>query len=181
LIERCRRQDAQAWSELVDRFQALVYSVARRHGLQTDDAEDVFVTTFQNLLRSIDRIESGAALPRWLAVTASRESLKLIRISARTTDLDGDGMTLDEIVADEEIRAEQSAIEADEAFRLRSALEKIGDRCRELLRMLYFEGDPSYQEIGTTLGMPVGAIGPTRARCIDKLRAVLKTEGFFEQ
>lgn len=180
LFERCRRKDSRAWAELVDQFQALVYSVSRGHGLNRDDAEDVFIATFQNLLGSIDRIESTAALPRWLAVTASRESLRICRIANRSPDTEATGTTLDEIVASEEGQAEEAAFAADRSLRVRAALARIDDRCRKLLQMLYFQDESSYQEISAALGMPVGAIGPTRARCMEKLRSNLNSEDFFD-
>lgn len=179
LVERCRRGDHQAWSRLVDRFQALVYSVARRYGLNEDDSADVFQTTFQSLVRSLDRIESGQALPRWLAVTASREALRIRRIKGRTSDFDSSGLTLDDIVASEEADAEETSIAMDRAMRLREALAEITGRCRQLLELLYMDEAP-YAEIAETMAMPIGAIGPTRGRCMEKLKAVLGKRGFFE-
>ena len=180
LLEKCRKQDSRAWSQLVDRFQALVYSIARRHGLNSDDAEDVFLVTFQNLLRSIDRIESAAALPRWIAVSASRECLRINRIAGRNPDLESAGITLDEIVSSEESQAEDAAIEADQSRRLREALEMMDPRCRTLLQLLYFDEESSYADVGQALNMPVGAIGPTRSRCLEKLRGMLTKENFFD-
>ncbi|AIE84743.1 RNA polymerase sigma factor [Fimbriimonas ginsengisoli] len=180
LLERCRRGDHSAWSRLVDRFQVLVYSVARRYGLGQDDAADVFQTTFQNLVKSLDRIESGQALPRWLAVTASRESLRIRRIKGRTSDFDTIGLTLDEVVANEECDAEQTSVAMDQAYRLRQALGEITGRCRQLLELLYMDEAP-YNEISEKMSMPVGAIGPTRGRCMEKLKAVLAKQGFFDE
>lgn len=178
LLERCKRGDAEAWSRLVDRFQALVYSVARRYGLSSDDAADVFQISFQSLYGALDRIESGLALPRWLAVTASRECLRILRTAGRTVA--SEERTLDEIVADEEADAETTAIAADRARRLREGLAELADRCRDLLTLLYLHEELPYTEISSRLGMPVGAIGPTRARCLEKLKAILGRRGFFE-
>ncbi len=158
----------------------MVYSIARRHGLERDDAEDVFLATFQSLLNSIDRIESAAALPKWIGTTASREALRVRRIRGRTSDMESAGITLDELVAKEETCAENSAIEANQSAILRSMVAKIDERCRKLLEALYFEGEKNYSEVSESLGIPVGAIGPTRARCLEKLRVLLKKESFFE-
>jgi len=122
----------------------------------------------------------GDALPKWLAVTASRESLRILRIANRTPDLEAIGIDLDELVAREEMLAEDAAIFADRSFRLREGLSKIDERCQLLLQMLYFRDGTSYAEIGSALGMPIGAIGPTRARCLEKLRVTLSKENFFE-
>ncbi|MFI5385098.1 MAG: RNA polymerase sigma factor, partial [Fimbriimonadales bacterium] len=79
LVRRCLKRDHEAWSRLIGRFQGLVYSIPKRYGLSEEDASDVFQTTFQALLRNLDRIEDAKVLPKWLAVTASRESLRLKR------------------------------------------------------------------------------------------------------
>ena len=173
LLERCRRQDSRAWAQLVDQYRMLVYSVARRHGLNSEDAEDVFVSTFEILLKSLDRIETPEALPKWLAVTAGRESLRLRRLSQRYPEIDSSTLPLEEIIENEEQRADAIAISALRSKQVRSALERIDPRCRELLRKLYFEESTSYSDISAELGMPVGAIGPTRARCLEKLRSNL--------
>lgn len=173
LLGRCRHSDGAAWRSLVTRFEPLVYSVPRRFGLDGDDAADVFGATFSSLLRSLDRIESAQALPRWLAVTAARESLRRIRAKG------GDRfVSLDEAVAWEEATAERDAIAAERAESLHAAVEELPDRCRLLLRALYFEDEAEYAAISARLGMPLGAIGPTRARCLEKLRVLLLREGW---
>ena len=179
LVSRCQRGDSEAWSQVVDRFQALVYSIPKKYGLTEEDAADVFQTTFQSLLKNIDRISAAAALPKWLAVTAARESLKIRRIRGRTVDSEAATRTLDEVVAGEESDAERTAVEADQARRVREAVADMSEKCRKLLELLYFEDDVSYQDVSTLLNIPVGAIGPTRARCLDKLRRELTQSDFF--
>src|SRR4051812_20536767 len=98
LVQRCIKRDAQAWSRLVERFQNLVYSIPRRYGLNEEDAADVFQTTFQALLRNLDKIEAARTLPKWLSVTASRESLRVKRISSRSVGAEDRGMDLDTLV-----------------------------------------------------------------------------------
>ncbi len=183
LLARCQKGDARAWQALVDRFQAYVYSVPRRIGLGEDDAADVFQTTFVALYRSLDRLDSAAALPKWLAVTASREALRLKRLRARlpiVSASDGDDRSLDEILADEELNAEHQALAACDAETIRRAVLALHERCAKLLSALYFAPDPSYQAISDEIGIPIGAIGPTRARCLEKLRKNLMEAGFFE-
>ena len=175
LLERSRRGDADAWGTLVERLQALVYSVPRRYRLGEDDAADVFAVTFAALHRNLDRIESGRALPRWLATTAARESLRLRRLAERTTS----EVALDEIVAGEDADAEREAVRADDAHRVRTAMARMASRCRDLLSALYSDDDAAYVDVAARLGIPVGAIGPTRARCLEKLRKSMEAEGFF--
>lgn len=161
----------------MDRFQALVYSVPIKHGLNSDDAADVFQQTFQALHSNLDKIRVTATIPKWLAVTAARESLKIIRIRKRTVETDD--TTLEEVVASEERSAEASALESWQSVSLREAVSLMPSRCKDLLTLLYFEELP-YDEITRKTGMPMGAIGPTRARCLEKLRKSLEEKGFFE-
>lgn len=179
IVERCRRGDDRAWGQLIDRFQALVYSIPRRYGLSEDDAADVFQITFSRLLKSFDKIESGYVLPRWLGLTASRESLKLLRIRGRTASYESSGITLEELVDEEERAAESNALMAERAIELRDALASLGGKCGDLLRLLYLEEDLGYTEVAARLKMPMGTIGPTRTRCLEKLQAVLAKSGFF--
>jgi RNA polymerase sigma factor (sigma-70 family) len=175
LLQRARGGDSDAWGKLVARLQNLVYSVPRRYRLDEDDAGDVFMTSFQALHRNLDRIESGRALPRWLATTAARESLRLVRLKVRTKT----EVTLEDLVVQEEATAEAEAIKSDDAFRVQANLASMAARCRDLLSALYGDDEAPYAEIAERLGVPIGAIGPTRARCLEKLRKMMEAEGFF--
>jgi len=177
LVKECREGDPDAWAALVDRFQALVYSIPIKHGLGADDAADVFQTTFQTLHANLNQIRNDATLAKWLAVTAARESLKVLRIKRRTVD--SDDFSLEQVVANEDSNAESSAIESWQAVAVREAVDKMTGRCKELVALLYFE-ELAYDEITARMGIPIGAIGPTRARCLDKLRKLLENQGFFE-
>lgn len=175
LVERARRGNSDAWAQLVDRFQNLVYSVARRTGLGSDDAGDVFQATFLALYRNLDRIEQPETLPKWLSVTAAREALKLKRNASRFVDDAAVLDRLDDVLADEEASAEALAIEAEDADYWRRALVELGGRCERLLTALYLD-EKSYDEITSSLEIPMGAIGPTRARCLEKLRKLYQRD-----
>lgn len=174
-IRRARAGDRKAWDALVARYQALVYSVPRRMGLTEEDCADVFQHVFLTLYRNLDRIQEPAALPKWLATAASREALRLRRIAGRTESSD----SLEDIVAEEDQRADTLAEEANLAQLIREGLTELGGRCQSLLTWLYIE-DLSYQEV-ETLGVPIGAIGPTRARCLEKLRKIMEKKGVSNQ
>jgi RNA polymerase sigma factor (sigma-70 family) len=180
LLARCRKGDGRAWSALVDRFQTFVYSVPRRMGLNEDDAADVFQNTFVALHRSLDRLEAAEALPKWLAVTAARESLRTRRIRTRAPVVASEESerSLEEVVASAEASAEEEAVRACDARTVREAILRLQERCAKLLTALYLDLETSYQEISERLGIPVGAIGPTRARCLEKLRRDLEKRGF---
>lgn len=179
LVERCRRGDSRAWGMLVDRFANFVYSVARRYRLNEDDSADVFQLTFQALHVSIGKIENPETLPKWLAVTASRTSLRILRNQGKTVPLVSEDADLTEVLAAEDETAEQSALLACDSLILREAVTKLGGKCTPLLESLYLREESSYQEISDRLGIPMGAIGPTRARCLDKLRKALTEDDFF--
>ncbi len=174
LLERSRRGDPDGWRALVDRLEAVVYSVPRRFYLGEDDASDVFISTFEALHRNLNRLESGRSLPKWVATTAARESLRILRLRNETADV-----PLDDIVAAEDRDAEEEAVKSDSAFRVRDCLSRMSRPCRDLLAALYDE-ETTYQNVADRLSLPLGAIGPTRARCLEKLRRMLKSEGFFD-
>ena len=176
LLERSQKGDSAAWSMLVQNFQGLVYSIPRRYRLNEEDAADVFMFTFQALYQNVDRLTTGRALPKWLATTATRETLKLMRLRGNHEA----DMPLEELIASEDADCEVEAIRSSEARQVRAALIKLGGRCRELLQMLYCDEEPAYAEIAAALKISVGAIGPTRSRCLGKLRKMLSEEDFFE-
>lgn len=171
LIAACRRGDARAWNELVDRYERLVYSIPLNNGLSRDDAADIAQTTFTILLQSLDNLHAGSRLAPWLATVARRHTWRLARRRRRepvhpTADLAEEPALHGSVMPDE-----------DRSFRtawLHDGLAHIGERCRALLLALYFDDDqPAYDEIAARFGMRVGSIGPTRARCLARLREVL--------
>ncbi len=161
------RGDERAWGKLVNEFQGLVYSIARRARLSDSDCDDVFQATFLALFRNLDKLSDAQTLPKWISVTAARESYRLSRLAAKTSSQE----SLDQMIASEEAQADTLAEEAIETESLHRALKELGGRCEPLLKMLYFEEQP-YNMIVEKLGIAVGSIGPTRARCLEKLRKI---------
>jgi RNA polymerase sigma factor (sigma-70 family) len=169
--------DRTAWVPLVRRFSRLVWSVARSYGLNDADAEDVFQTTWLRLSEHIGRIEDPDRVAGWLATTARREALRVIRTRARTeptNDLDvldraRDDMTPEQVWLDGEERAvnDQRLREVWQAF------GRLPQPCQRLLRLLIATPPLSYVEVAATLEIAVGSIGPTRGRCLQRLRALL--------
>jgi RNA polymerase sigma factor (sigma-70 family) len=158
--------DQAAWSEIVDRFSGLVWATARAHRLAPAESADVTQTTWLRLVENLDRIHDPERLGGWLATTARRECLRHIGLRGREVMVEDDAFF--EAPAGESVDAQLMTSERDEA--LRRAFARIGERCQALLRMLASPNEPSYEEIGAALAMPIGAIGPTRARCLEKLR-----------
>jgi RNA polymerase sigma factor (sigma-70 family) len=176
LVEALRGGDERAWRTLVDDYGRLIYSVAARSGLDAADRDEVFQSTCLIAVRSIDGLRDPTRLSSWLYGIAYRLSAEVHRRRRRI------GSELD--VDDERLRASLEtrsdapgdALERlEETGRLLDALAAIDARCGALVRILYLEEPrPPYEEIGERLGMPVGSIGPTRARCLDKLRRALE-------
>lgn len=177
LIERCLRNDATAWATLVQRYQRLVYAVAMRIGHDEHVAADVFQTVFSRLLQHLPRIAEPHRLQAWIVTTAKREALLLRSRGQRTTSLsrdDGDDAP-DWDFADDTPIAEEVLSELQQVHQLRLGLERLDERCRELLQLLFRDDDDSvgYDEVARRMDMPVGSIGPTRARCLGKLRRLV--------
>ena len=166
LVGAAAAGDDAAWSDLVDRFGGLVWATTRAHRLSSAEAADVSQTTWLRLVENLDRIQDAERIGAWLATTARRESLRHIRLRSR--EIPADDESVFDLPSGEPVETRLLTSERDDA--LRRALARIGERCQALLRMLSVDDTPSYEEIGAALGMPVGAIGPTRARCLEKLR-----------
>jgi RNA polymerase sigma factor (sigma-70 family) len=168
--------DRSAWAELVQRYHRCVWAVARSHGLSNADAEEVFQTTWLRLVENLHRIKEPDRLGGWLTTTARREVLGLIR--SRTRVVPTDMGVIDR--ASDEVTPEQAWLDReqrdDDERRLREVWTAFGDlpeRCQELLRLLISSPPLSYAEIAATLEIAIGSIGPTRARCLQRLRELM--------
>jgi len=166
LIRAASDGDEAAWGAIVDRFASLVWATARAHRLAPADAADVAQTTWLRLVENLDRIKDPERLGAWLATTARRECLRHIRLQSRELVTGED--FLFEVPSED--RAEQRLITGERNTALRRAFARISERCQALLRLLAAPEPLSYDEIASALGMPIGAIGPTRSRCLDQLR-----------
>ena len=168
LVARAEEGDQKAWNAIVDRYTNLLWSVGRAHRLDTSDAGDVVQTTWLRLVENLGRIEDPERLPGWLVTTARRECLRILRRSGREVVGAGDDLGLEIVDDAPAIDARLLADERDAA--LWQCFEKLSARCQHLLRILMAADPPAYAEVSAALGMPVGSIGPTRGRCLDKLR-----------
>ena len=173
LVEQARAGDQAAWEAIVDRFSGLVWASARAHRLSPAHAADVTQNTWLRLVENLDRIQDPERLGAWLATTARRDCLRTIRLGQREQPTDE--QRLWDIPAADALDAGLIVRERDTS--LWRAMHAIDERCQALLRMVAAPEPPSYEEIGAALEMPIGAIGPTRARCLDKLRRSLELEG----
>jgi len=175
LVRSAANGDEAAWRGLVTRFSSLVWAVARAHRLTNADAADVYQTTWLRLAEHIGRIEHPDRVGAWLATAARRECLQSLRSAAKTAPTDDmDRLDITPAVGNptEEavLAAETEREDAARAAAMWRAFSRLSGRCRELLRILMATPPPSYAEVAAALGLPVGSIGPTRARCLQRLR-----------
>lgn len=164
LVIAARDGDSAAWESLVECYAGLVWWVCRRHRLSDSDAADVSQTVWLRLVEHLPSLREPKALPGWLDATARHECLRLLRTRQRQCwgSLEAELVDLtagpDEHALDEELHAA-----------LRQAFQSLPARCQRLLLLLMAE-PISYDQVCSTLQMPLGSVGPTRARCLDKLR-----------
>jgi RNA polymerase sigma factor (sigma-70 family) len=169
LIRACRKGKVGAWRRLLEKYERIVFSVPRRYGLSTDDAADITQLTFTILVQSIDKLPEDSKLGGWLTTVARRHTWRLLERNRRQGI--GRHAALDENITG----GGTEPIESWELGEwLHQGLSMIGGSCRDLLFALYLDPkQPSYAEVAERLGMAVGSVGPTRIRCLERLRRVL--------
>ena len=167
-VTRARTGDKQAWDTLVERYAPLIWRICRRHRLGAD-AEDISQRVWLQLVGQLGKIRDPAALPGWLATTTRRECLRMLGAARRPL---ADGYVVDaEAIPDEQARAvEEELLAAERHAALREAFRDLPPGERQLILMLIKDPPVPYAEISARLGIPMGSIGPTRRRCLDKLR-----------
>jgi RNA polymerase sigma factor (sigma-70 family) len=169
LVASARDGDVRAWDTLVERYAPLIWSICRKYRLGPADADDVGQSVWLHLVDQLDKIREPAALAGWLATTTRRECGRLVRAAhgphAVVYALDAENM------ADERADAvEQEVLAAERHAALREAVTQLPPDCQRLVAMLTADPPLPYAEISATLAMPIGSIGPTRSRCLDRIR-----------
>ncbi len=171
LVRACLDGNELAWKELVERYSRLVYSIPLHYRLSAADADDVFQNVFLIVHRRLRTLKDHGLLAPWLITVTHREAQRLCKRSHSETELD-DAMS-------DGADPPQDLVERWERQHLvRQALAQMEPRCREILTALFLDSDPtSYENLAARLGVTVGSIGPTRARCFRKLQAILHAMG----
>lgn len=165
-----RRGERHALDEMVRAVSPVLWHVVRAYGLDRDSADDVVQTTWLTLVRRGDSVRDERAVLRWLTITARREAWRVSQRSRRADTIDDE---LLENALPRQQSAETTVIVDDEQRQLWAAVDTLSERCRRLLRVIAFSDRPDYAGLAEELQMPVGSIGPTRGRCLDKLRTQL--------
>jgi RNA polymerase sigma factor (sigma-70 family) len=168
LLDSARLGDQAAWDALVGDFNGLVWSIARGYRLEMADAHDAVQMTWLRLVENLNRIKDPERLAGWLATTARRECLQLIRKSGRERPAANDAVLLE--VADTAAPVDAALLLDERDGALWRAFKLVGEKCQRLLRVLMATPPPSYQDVAAALDIAVGTIGPARQRCLEQLR-----------
>jgi RNA polymerase sigma factor (sigma-70 family) len=172
LLARAAEGDQSSWRRLIHEYDGLVRSIAASFRLQTADVHDVAQTTWMRLLQNVRTIRDPERLAGWLSVTATRESLAVLRRASRLRPLPTVAETPDPTVD-----PERDVVNRDEARDLWAAVADLSPRQQCLLIALFREELDSYNDVAAKCAMPIGSIGPTRARALSRLRRTLAERG----
>jgi len=171
LVAAAAEGDQAAWSDLVSRFRGRVIRVARAHGLDAHQADDVAQETWLRLYRNLGNVRDPFSLGAWIETTARRESLRVLA-GRRREELTGDDVGIDLPALD----GTDDAVLEERKAALARGMMKLNGRQRALMQSLLVEPAPSYADVSVRVGIPIGSIGPTRGRCVRRLRQELAPE-----
>lgn len=177
LLARCRQGDQAAWSELVDLYERLVYSIPRSYGFDSDDAADITQATFMSLVAGLHSLRQDEAIVPWLGTVARRQTFRLIELRRRERQ----ALPREQELDDPEGRA-QDVPDTEDPYGdwvqrawLAQGLAALDPACRQLLTALYLDaGERSYSAVAARIGKAVGTIGPARSRCLHRLRSLME-------
>jgi RNA polymerase sigma factor (sigma-70 family) len=172
LVRGAATGDRWAWERLVEQFERLIWAMTREFKLGDSDAADVAQATWLRLLEHIDRIEHPDRIGSWLATTARHECLRHVSRAKRVMLVQDD--VVFGSVATHQPDVDEDLLAAERAEAVREAMSRLPWRWQKLLEMLMADPPVSYAEISSHLGLPVGSIGPTRGRCLERLRVLLQ-------
>lgn len=179
LIEACLSGNSQAWEALLVRYQRLIYSIPLRYGLPEHDANDIFQNVSILLLENLTHLHNRERLGAWLIITTRRECWRMFRQRQEIT-LASESASSDEQIPDK-AHIEDDFLTLERQSIVRAAVELLGNPCRQLITLLFYaEPRPAYTKIAQVFSLPEGSIGPTRARCLEKLMIILEKMGFSE-
>ena len=167
LVTSARNGDKQAWDGLVERYAPLIWSICRRYRLGAADAEDVGQAVWMHLVEHLDNLRDACALPGWLATATRRECSRVLRATCKVP---AGGLVLENMPDEQTAPAEHELLVAERNATLREAFVRLPPGCQRLLAMLITDPPVPYTEISARLGIPVGSIGPSRHRYLERLR-----------
>lgn len=173
LVKQAAAGERQAWDALVKRFNGLIWAIIRKHRLSPADSQDVAQVVWLRLLENLGALREPSRVGGWLATVARHECLRMIRIKNRVVLVPPDDLLEGE--SDSGPSTEEIIADTDHQRAVFEVVSKLEQPCLQLLELVAHQ--LSYQEISQILGMPVGSIGPTRGRCLEHLRRLLRVAG----
>lgn len=178
LVKACRNGDQSAWNELVERFQRLIITIPRRAGLSEEQASDVFQEVFLTLFEKLDEIEQPEKIRSWLVTTAKYKTWGVVRGTKNLYSPATDEEMESEMsqIADAAPLADAQLIELEQQHLIRTALQKLEEKCRAIISMIYLrETAASYAEVAREINVGETSISPLRSRCLKKLAKILES------
>jgi len=176
LVAACLSSDEQAWSELIDRYNRLIFSIPLKQGLNRDEAADIFQAVCLDLVAELPRLRDPQALPAWLIQTTLHKVSKWRRRNDRYVP--DEGTHTENAPAPEADMPDALIREVQQSQALRDAVAALSDRCQRMVQMLFFETPARpYKDVASALGVATGSIGFLRSRCLDRLRSALEGIG----
>jgi RNA polymerase sigma factor (sigma-70 family) len=174
LVRDCIAGDQQAWSQLLNKYKNLIFSVPIKYGFSQEEATDVFQEVCLELVSGLENVRKPRALAKWLLMVTAHKCFHRKRLSKRFVSLENEAPEAPEGEVPPEVLEIMAQTETEQAFR--EAISELSSQCRQLVKMLFFQEPPlPYRDVAQGLGMAVGSIGLIRQRCLEKLRK--KVEG----
>ena len=175
LVNMCLNGDALAWEALVMRYRRFIYSIPIKFGFKSVDAADIFQNVCLKLIEHLHEVKDESKLSAWLSTITTRQCLSIVSAKFRETPTADEEF---EEPLDPSLNLEEIRLLTEAQQDIRDCIQQLSPRCRSLIDMLYFDQrSPTYQEISETLRIPVPSIGPSRARCLEKLKTILQKRG----
>jgi len=179
LVEACLGGDTEAWETLILRYQRLIYSIPIRVGFSPVDAADIFQSVCLKLFQKLSTLRKQEKISSWLMTTTTRECWRIVEKRRRETqpsvyDDDYENDIVNQLASVEPL-ADQQRIAFERQQAVREAVEALSERCRSLITLLFYsKEEPGYADIARLMKLPLNSIGPTRARCLQKLKRILE-------
>jgi RNA polymerase sigma factor (sigma-70 family) len=179
LVSECLAGDDRAWAALIDKYKRLIYSVPVKYGLSPDESADIFQAVCLDLFSDLPQLRKTESLPSWLITVALHKCQQLKRRERTSAVVPYTGESLPDVPDRSAGLTLQELQEVARNQKLREAIEQLPPRCREMIRMLFFENPPiPYDKVAQRLGLAQGSIGFIRRRCLDRLQRVLEEMDF---
>ena len=179
LVEACLGGNTEAWETLILRYQRLIYSIPIRSGFSPVDAADIFQSVCLKLFQKLVTLRKQEKISSWLMTTTTRECWRVVEKRRRETqpsiyDADYERDIVNQLASKEPL-ADEARIAFERQQAVREAVEGLSERCRSLITLLFYsKEEPSYADIARLMKLPLNSVGPTRARCLQKLKRILE-------